>query len=86
MNNTKYIGVGVHKESISIAVIISADKIVLECVVETKASIILPFVDGLRGDLHVTLEEGTSGADAPTGRVLLLTAGRVEIAAPASAA
>jgi len=62
MNNTKYIGLDVHRESISIAVMNSAGKIVLECVVETKASIILQLIDGLRGDLHVTLEEGTWAA------------------------
>ena len=59
MNDTKYIGMDVHRESISIAVLNSGGKIVLECVVETKASIILQFIDGLRGELHVTLEEGT---------------------------
>jgi transposase len=37
----------------------AAGKIVMECVIETKASMILQFIDGLRGDLHVTLEEGT---------------------------
>ena len=62
MNNTKYIGMDVHRESISIAVMNSAGKIVLECVVETKASIILQFIDGLRGELHVTFEEGTWAA------------------------
>jgi transposase len=31
----------------------------MECVIETKASLILQFIDGLRGDLHVTFEEGT---------------------------
>ena len=62
MNNTKYIGMDVHRESISIAVMNSAGKIVLECVVETKASIILEFIDGLRGDVHVTFEEGTWAA------------------------
>jgi transposase len=62
MNDTKYIGMDVHKESISIAVINSAGKLVLECVVETKASIILQFIDGLRGELHVTFEEGTWAA------------------------
>ena len=51
MNNTKYIGMDVHKESISIAVMNSAGKIVLECVIETKASIILQFIEGLRGEL-----------------------------------
>ena len=62
MDDTKYIGMDVHKESISIAVINSAGKIVMESVVETKASIILQFIDGLRGELHVTLEEGTWAA------------------------
>lgn len=62
MNDTKYIGMDVHRESISIAVLNSAGKIVLEGVVETKASILLQFIDGLSGDLHVTLEEGTWAA------------------------
>jgi hypothetical protein len=31
---------------------------VMECVIETKASTILQFIHGLRGDLHVTFEEG----------------------------
>jgi transposase len=52
----------VHKESISIAVRNAAGKIVMECVIETKASMVLQFFDGLRGDLHVTFEEGTSAA------------------------
>ncbi len=35
----------------------------MECVaIETKASMILRFIDGLRGDLHVTFEEGTWAA------------------------
>ena len=37
----------VHKESISIAVRNSAGKIVMECVIDTKASMILQFVDFL---------------------------------------
>jgi transposase len=59
MTSTKYIGMDVHKESISIAVMNSVGKVVMECVIETKASTVLQFIDGLRGDLHVTLEEGT---------------------------
>ena len=62
MTSTKYIGMDVHKESISIAVRNSAGKVVMECVIETKASMILQFIDGLRGDLQVTFEEGTSAA------------------------
>ena len=62
MSSAKYIGMDVHKESISIAVRNAAGKIVMECVIETKASMILQFFDGLRGDLHVTFEEGTWAA------------------------
>ena len=59
MTSTKYIGMDVHKESISIAVMNSVGKVVMECVIATKASILLQFIHGLRGDLHVTFEEGT---------------------------
>jgi transposase len=59
MTSTKYIGLDVHKESISIAVMNSVGKVVMECVIETKAGTILQFIDGLRGDLRVTFEEGT---------------------------
>jgi len=62
MTSAKYIGMDVHKESISIAVRNAAGKVVMECVIETKASMILQFFDGLRGDLHVTFEEGTWAA------------------------
>jgi len=62
MTRTKYIGMDVHKESVSIAVRNDAGKIVMECVIETKASMILQFFDGLRGDVHVTFEEGTWAA------------------------
>src|SRR5260370_9250598 len=62
MTRSKYIGMDVHKESVSIAVRNDAGKIVMECVIETKASMILQFFDGLRGDVHVTFEEGTWAA------------------------
>src|SRR5580765_4514901 len=56
MTSVKYIGLDVHKESISICVRN------LESVIETKANTILQFIDGLRGDLRVTFEEGTWAA------------------------
>jgi transposase len=62
MDSKKYIGMDVHKESISIAVMNGAGKIGMECVIETKASTILQFIGGLRGDVQVTFEEGTSAA------------------------
>src|SRR6201988_5269122 len=61
-SNKKYIGMDVHKESISIAVMNSTGKFVMECVIETKASMLLQFIDGLRGDVRVTFEEGTWAA------------------------
>jgi len=38
MTGTKYIGMDVHKESISIAVRNDAGKLEMECVIETKAN------------------------------------------------
>ena len=61
-SNIKYIGLDVHKEAIAIAVLNSAGKLVMESIVETKASTLLDFLHGLRGELHVTLEEGTWAA------------------------
>jgi len=61
-SNVKYIGLDVHKEAVAIAVLNSAGKLVMESVVETKASTLLDFMRGLRGELHVTLEEGTWAA------------------------
>ena len=61
-NNVKYIGLDVHKEAIAIAVLNGAGKLVMESIVETKASTLLDFLHGLRGGLHVTLEEGTWAA------------------------
>ena len=59
MDSTKYVGMDVHKDTISIAVMNSAGKVVMESIVETKAVTILQFIQGLRGSLHVTFEEGT---------------------------
>jgi transposase len=62
MDSTKYIGMDVHKETISIAVLNSSGKLVMESILETKASTILQFIQGLRGSLQVTFEEGTWAA------------------------
>ncbi|HJY85961.1 MAG TPA: transposase, partial [Candidatus Acidoferrales bacterium] len=62
MNIDKYIGLDVHQATISIAVLDSAGKLVMECTIETKAETILQFFHGLRGNLHVTFEEGTCAA------------------------
>ena len=61
-NVKKYIGLDVHKEAIAIAVLNDAGKLVIESIIETKAATLLDFLHGLRGELHVTLEEGTWAA------------------------
>jgi len=61
-NTRKYIGLDVHKDATSIAVLNGAGKLVIESIIETKAATVLEFLRGLRGELHVTLEEGTWAA------------------------
>jgi hypothetical protein len=51
MDKVKYIGMDVHKEAISVAVLNSSGKLVMECTIETKGSTILGFLRGLRGSL-----------------------------------
>ena len=60
--DVKYIGMDVHKEAIVIAAQNESGKLVMESVIGTKASNILQFLHGLRGELHVTWEEGTWAA------------------------
>jgi hypothetical protein len=45
----------VHKVAIVIAVQSPRGHVVMESIVETKASSILQFIHGLQGELHVTL-------------------------------
>ncbi len=62
MIGEKYIGLDVHQATISVAVMDSNGKLVMESVLETKAATILQFFAGLRGTLWVTFEEGTCAA------------------------
>jgi hypothetical protein len=62
MNDAKYIGLDVHHATISVAVLDSAAKLVMEAILETKAETILQFLHVLRGSLQVTWEEGTCAA------------------------
>jgi transposase len=62
MDSRKYIGLDVHQASISVAVRDGAGKLVMECIIETKAGTVLEFIRGLRGNLWVAFEEGTSAA------------------------
>jgi len=58
MSDIKYIGLDVHKEAIAVAVLNGSGKLIMESIIETKADSLLQFLHGLRGELHVTLEEG----------------------------
>jgi transposase len=60
--DVKYIGFDVHKEAIAIAVLNGSGKLIMETIIETQASSILQFIHGLRGELHVSWEEGTWAA------------------------
>jgi hypothetical protein len=62
MGSAKYVGMDVHKDAISIAVMNSAGKLIMESIIETKAITILQFIQGLQGDVYVTFEEGTWAA------------------------
>jgi hypothetical protein len=62
MNDAKYIGLDVHQARISAVVLNSAGKLLMESILETKATTLLQFIHGLQGSLHVTLEEGTCAA------------------------
>ena len=62
MTDAKYIGLDVHQATISAAVLDSTGKLVMESILETKAATILQFFQGLRGSVHVALEEGTCAA------------------------
>jgi hypothetical protein len=61
-SEVKYIGMDVHKEAVVIAVLNNSGQLVMESIVETKASSILQFIRGLQGELHITWEEGTWAA------------------------
>jgi len=62
VSDSKFIGLDVHKTSISAAVVDESGKLVMQAVFMTNAAAVLGFVRGLRGTLRVTLEEGTHAA------------------------
>jgi hypothetical protein len=50
------------RATICIVVLDAAGKLIMESVIETKASTVLHFIHGLRGNLYVTFEGGTWAA------------------------
>jgi len=61
MSQEKYIGMDVHQVTISAAVMNAQGKLLVECVLETKASTMVEFIQGLQGTLTLTFEGGDLG-------------------------
>lgn len=62
MNDIKYIGMDVHQTSTSIVVLNASGRILVSAVVETQGQALVAFIQGLRGTLHLTFEEGIYAA------------------------
>lgn len=62
MDSVRYIGLDVHRDTISAAVLDSEGKLLMQSVLATRAAAILDFLHGIKGTLHVTFEEGTHSA------------------------
>ena len=53
MSQEKYIGMDVHQATISVAVMDASGKLLMECLLETKASTIIEFIQGLQGTVSL---------------------------------
>jgi transposase len=62
MESLKYLGLDVHRDTISVAVLDDGGKLLMQSILATHAAAILDFVGGLRGTIHLTFEEGTHSA------------------------
>lgn len=62
MNSVRYVGLDVHQSTISVAVLDAEGRLVMQSILATQAAAIVDFLQGLRGSLQVTFEEGTHSA------------------------
>jgi transposase len=62
MNSLRYVGLDVHRDTISVAVLNESGRLIMQSVLATRAAAILDFMGGMRGLVHVTFEEGTHSA------------------------
>ena len=62
MNSVRYVGLDVHRDTISAAVLNESGRLIQQSILATRAAAILDFIGGMRGSLHVTFEEGTHSA------------------------
>ena len=57
-----YVGLDVHKATIAIAVLDQFGKIISQSIIETTTQAVRDCFTGLKGELHVTFEEGNHAA------------------------
>src|SRR5437899_11153073 len=62
MNGLRYIGLDVHQDTVSAAVLDGTGKRLMQSVFAKRAVASLDFLHGIRGTLHVTFEEGIHSA------------------------
>jgi transposase len=62
MDSVRYIGLDVHRDTISAAVLDGEGKLLMQSVLATRAAALLDCLHGIKGTLHVTFEEGTHSA------------------------
>src|SRR6202051_1755646 len=62
MESLKYVGLDVHRDTISVAVLEESGKMVMQTILATQSGALVDFVGGLRGSVHLTFEEGTHSA------------------------
>ena len=65
----KYVGLDVHQATTVTAVLEESGRVIARSVVPTEATAILDFCRGMRGAVHVALEEGTH-AGGPRGWIV----------------
>jgi transposase len=62
MESLKYVGLDVHRDTISVVVLEESGKMVMQTTLATQSGAILDFIGGLRGSVQLTFEEGTHSA------------------------
>jgi hypothetical protein len=62
MQKILYVGMDVHQATIVIVVRNTEGKTISEAIIETKTEMVRDFIRSLRGEVHITFEEGTQAA------------------------
>lgn len=57
MDNIRYVGLDLHRDTISAAVLDHDGTLMMQSVMATRATTVIDFLSGLKGTLHVTFEE-----------------------------